>query len=165
MASKMTKPDEPSALIRFSGFFIFLFFSIGAFVWFGWTSLSLVEQITKSMPAVIYDNSGFYMLGVSIGLFALTYAALHEVILQLPLTKSVTKRITYTAFVGIGIMIILPQIVNYSIDDHLKNNGYKICEQVSSNWLMYKHIAYVSNAETCIELIFEREKRLSEPLF
>ena len=161
----MNKPNKPSVLIRYGGFLFFITLSIGALLWFGWASLSLVEQITKSMPAVIYDNSGFYMLGVSIGLFALTYAALHEVILQLPLTNSVTKRITHTAFVGIGLMIILPQIVYYSVDDHLKNNGYKICEQVSSHWLMYKHIAYVSNAETCIELIFEKKKRLSEPLF
>lgn len=161
----MNKPNKPSALIRYGGFLFFTILSIGALLWFVWASLSLVEQVTQSTSAVIYDNSGFYMLGVSIGLFALTYAALHEVILQLPLTETVTKRFTRGSIVGIGLMILLPQIVNYAVDDHLKNNGYKICDQVSSHWLMYKHIAYVSDAETCIDLIFEQEKRLSEPLF
>ena len=161
----MKNPDEPSALIRFAGFLLFLTLSICALLWFVWASFSLVEQITKDTSFVIYDNSGFYMLGVSIGLFALTYGILHEVILKLPLTDKVTKRITRAALAGIGLMIILPQIIHYAVEDYMENNGYMICAQASSSWLMYKHIAYVSNAETCIDLMFEREKRLSEPLF
>ena len=161
----MTKPDEPSALIRFSGFFIFLFFSIGAFVWFALDAFTLYKQISTDSSVVIFSNGGFYAFGGGIAFLTLTYGIFHEVILRKAVTDKVTKIITRGSIAGIGLMIIVPQIVNYSIDDHLKNNSYKICEQVSSQWLMYKHIAYVSNAETCIELIFEQEKRLSEPLF
>ncbi len=161
----MKKPDEPSALIRYSGFLLFLLFSICAFLWFVWSAFSLYEQISTKASAVIFDNGGLYGLGGGIALSALTYGILHEVILRLSLTGKVTKRITRTAFVGIGLMIILPQIVHYVVENRMGSNSYMICDQVSTRWLIYKHIAYVSNAETCIDLIFEKEKRLSEPLF
>lgn len=161
----MNIPDEASALIRYSGFLFFIVLSVGAVLWFVWASYTLYEQISKSTSVVIYDNSGFYMLGVVVGLFALTYAALHEVILRLSLTVVVTKIITRVAIIGIGLTFIIPLIANYVVENHMESNDYMICNQASSRWLMYKHHVYVSNDNACIDMIAEKEKRLLEPLF
>jgi hypothetical protein len=161
----MTKPDEPSIIIRIGGFLLFLLLSICAYLWFAWDSFSLYEQISANASVVTFSNGGFYALGGGIAFSTLTYGVLHQVIFKLPITEKITKRVTRGSIIGIGLMIILPQIIHHFVEDHMKSNNYMICGQVSSSWLMYKHIAYVTDTETCAKLFIEKQERLSEPLF
>jgi len=161
----MIKPNVPSAPIRFSGFLVFLLLSVCAFLWFFLDAFSLYKQISTNATVVNFSNGGFYSFGGAIALSTLTYGILHEVILKKPLTEKVTKRITRGSIAGIVLMVILPLVVNYSVDNHLESNSYMICEKASTRWLIYKHIAYVSSDEVCLDLISKKEKMLSEPLF
>ena len=161
----MIKPDDPSVLIRFSGFLIFLLFTVCAFLWFFFDTFSLYKQISANAAVVNFSNGGFYSFGGAIALSTLTYGILQEVILRKPLSEKVTKIITRGSIAGIALMIVLPQFVNYTVDNLMESSSYMICEKASTRWLMYKHIAYVSSDKVCLDLIAKREKMLSEPLF
>ena len=157
--------QEPSILFKYSFLVFFVFMTFGALFWFSFCTIGLIKQIYSQNPSIIFDKGSFYLLGVSVALGSLLYNMVYEGLMKKELTAIIAKRITRAALAGIGLMIILPQIIHYAVEDYMENNGYMICAQASSSWLMYKHIAYVSNAETCIDLIFEKEKKLSEPLF
>jgi len=156
---------KPSALFKYSFLVVFILMTFGAMYWFIVSTMDLIEQVVTHSPSVVFDKGSFYLLGVSIGLCALLFAMIYEGLIKKELTETITKRVTRVALIGIGLMIILPQIAHYAVEDNMKSNGYMVCEPVSSSWLMYKHIVYVSNAETCVELFAEKEKNLSEPLF
>jgi hypothetical protein len=126
--------------------------TLGAFLWFAWNSVFLFDQIGAKTSAVIFDKGGFYMLGIGISLGALTYGILHEVILKLPLTDVITRRITRSALAGVGLMFILPHIAHYPVEQHLESEGYELCDKASYQWLLYRKIVYVSSPEVCAGL-------------
>ena len=148
---------------RLLAFFILIIF--GALFWFIDSSMDLIEQIVTHSPSIVFDKGSFYLLGVCLGLCSLLFAMVYEGVMKKELTETITKRIIQTALVGVGLMIVLPQIVHYAVEENMISKGYLVCTPVSSSWLMYKHVVYVSNTETCVELLAEKEKRLSEPLF
>jgi hypothetical protein len=131
---------------------LFILMSLASLLWFAWSILSLIGQINSNSPAISFDKGAMYMLGVGVGLSALTYAILHEAILKKILTERVTSWITRCAFAGIGLMFIFPHIVHYPVENYLEGEGYQICSQASYQWLLYRKIVYVSSPEVCAGL-------------
>jgi hypothetical protein len=158
----MENSHEPSILIRFGGFLLFMFLSLGAFAWFGWSLFQTITQIASNNPVILFNKGALYMLGVGIGLSTLTYIALYEAILRLPLTNKVNKRINGGALISIITMIIFPQVIHYPVERFLEGRGYNICEPVSYQWFMYRKIIYVSNSEACAELVERKNNRITE---
>ncbi len=127
--------------------------TFGAFIWFGFNTIDLFKQISSHNPGIIFDKGSFYLPGVSVVLGSLLYNMIYEGMLKRELTPTIAKRITYSAFAGIGLIIILPQVAHYTVQDRLESNGYNVCEQASSQWLMYRKIAYTTNTETCMDMV------------
>ncbi len=149
----MESSQKPSIFVRFGGFLLFVSLSLGALVWFGWSLFQMITQIASNSPIILFDKGALYMLGVGIGLSVLTYVALHEVILKRPLTKKMSKKINMSALVSLITLIIFPQIVHYPVERFLENRNYKICEQASYQWLLYRKIVYASSFEVCTDMI------------
>jgi len=102
-----------------------------------------------SSSVILFDKGALYMLGVGIGLAVLTYAVLHEVILKRPLTDKFSKIMNIGALTSIIVMIIFPQVIHYPVEQLLEKRGYKICNQASYQWFLYRRIVYTSSPEIC----------------
>ena len=145
--------SQPSALARFSALLVFSSLTLAAFAWFGWSAFRFCTQIVENASAIFFDKGALYMFGAGSGLAVLTFGGLYEGILRLPLTEKVAKRITNALIGSIIVMFVLPQIVHYPVERFLEGRGYKICDQASYQWFLYRRIVYVSTSEVCADII------------
>ena len=142
----------PSASVRYGGFLLFFALMLGAALWFGWSFISLVSQILHEAPVIYFNKGALYMLGVAIGLLALVYAIFIEVILQQQLTENSSRMITRTAYIGIGVLVLFPQIIHFTVERNLIKKNYEICETASYQWLMYREIVFTRDTQTCKDI-------------
>jgi hypothetical protein len=153
----MDAQSSPTALARYSGFFLFLLLTAACFFWFSWSAYDIVNSISSKAHAVYFDKGSLYMFGAGIGLASLTFAIFYEGILRRKLTNKITKGITRSALVGISLMFILPQVLHYLASTYLEKDRYVICDEMSYQWLLYKKIVYTTNQLRCETLIQEKE--------
>ena len=62
------------------------------------------------------------------------------------------KRASQIFFVGLGMAIILPQLIHYPTASYLQDQGYSECALQSSQWLHDKVMVFTVTPEHCIEL-------------
>lgn len=155
--TNMGTQSSPTALARYSGFFLFFLLTAACFFWFSWSAHDIVDSISSKAHAVYFDKGSLYMFGAGIGLASLTFAIFYEGILRRKLTNKITKGITRSALVGISLMFILPHALHYLASTYLKEERYVVCDEMSNQWLLYKKVVYTTSQLSCEALIQEKE--------
>ncbi|MEJ2680365.1 MAG: hypothetical protein P8176_02665 [Gammaproteobacteria bacterium] len=153
----MSTQSSPTALARYSGFFLFLLMTVACFVWFAWSAYDIVDSISSKALAVYFDKGSLYMLGAGIGLASLTFAIFYEGVLRRSLTSKITRGITRSALMGVSLMFILPHVLHYLTGTYLEEERYVVCDEVSYQWLLYKKLVFTSNQDACKNLAKEKE--------
>ena len=145
----MNTQSAPTAPYRYGVFLAFLFFSFAALIWFGWSFSNLVLQLSAATPVISLNKGAMYMLGIGLASSVLTIAIFQEAIIRRPMTDKLARRLTGGALAGLVIVFLLPFMTHSVIEQRLEARGYKICEQASYQWLLYRNIVYVSDYELC----------------
>lgn len=99
-----------------------------------------------------FNKSIFYLPGIVLGLSMLIYVIVHESVLRKILTR---KKADICTRVGIGSVIftlVLPQLVDYAVDEYFTELRYGICREASHQWLHSKTIVYVKTPAVCERL-------------
>jgi hypothetical protein len=104
-----------------------------------------------SEDVVVVDKGSFYMLGVGVGLLALSMAGILETWFLKTLTKKNITVISRTAIIGVILTFTTPHLIDYLSSNTLKNKGYSVCEEASHQWLFFRDIVYVQDPVICIK--------------
>ncbi len=149
-----TSEQKPPLLPLFAGCLAF-FLMAGWGLWsFVSHLIQLTEQVVSNANLIDFNKGSFYGLGLGIGLTALVYGMLHQNVFKFSLeSRFFNKTIPAVMIYGLFIMILLPHIAHYSIEYILEKRGYMICDTHSMQWSMYRSYYYVSDVDTCTNLI------------
>ncbi|MAZ86038.1 MAG: hypothetical protein CL693_00120 [Cellvibrionaceae bacterium] len=143
----MTKGDVPSSLDRFgTPLFLFLL-GAGALVWFIYRVFTLFSN--GSSPVITFDKGSYYMLGVGVGLLALSYMIIREYWLRRPLSNKRSTFFSRVAISGVILAFLFPHVAHFAADRYLEEHGYSICEEGSHQWLFFRDIVYVQSSIEC----------------
>ena len=143
----MDDREKPSWAIRIFGPLLFITGALGALVWFFYRLSSLISGMSEDV--VVVDKGSFYMLGVGVGLLALSIAGILETWFWKTLSKKNLAVISRTAIVGVILTFTIPHLIDYASSSALKNEGYSICEEASHQWLFIRDIVYVQDPLMC----------------
>ncbi len=146
--------QKTSLLSLFAGLLAFFLMSGWSLWWFVSHFSQLIEQVVSNANLIDFNKGSFYGLGGGISMAALTYGVLHQNVFKFSLeSRFFNKTIPAVMFYGAVIMILLPHIAHYSIEYILEKRGYMICDTHSMQWPMYRSYYYVSDVDTCTNLI------------
>ena len=87
----MEDREKPSWAMRIFGPLLFIVGALGALVWFFYRIYSLLLGMSEDV--VVVDKGSFYMLGVGVGLLALSIAGILETWFLKTLTKKDRKSV------------------------------------------------------------------------
>ncbi len=127
--------------------------SLWTFWWFVLNFSQLIEQFVSNASLIEFNKGAFYGLGSGIGLGGITYALVHQNILKFSLDNRFFNMMPAVMVFGVFISLLLPPIAHYSLEYILENRGYMICDLDSYQWRMYRTFYYVSDVDTCTNLI------------
>ena len=146
--------QKPPLLPLLAGCLAFFLMSLGFFWDFVSHFSQLIEQFESNARLIDFNKGSFYGLGGGISMAALTYGILHQNLFKFSLdSRFFNKTIPAVMVYGVFIMILLPQIAHYSLEYILEKRGYMICDTHSVQWSMYRSYYYVSDVDTCTNLI------------
>jgi hypothetical protein len=146
--------ENPPMLPLLVGCLLFSLMFLWSFWWFALNFSQLIEQFTSNASLIEFNKGAFYGLGAGIGLAVATYGMVHQNILKFSLdSRFFTKTIPAVMVSGVFISFLLPPIAHYSLEYILENRGYMICDLDSHQWRMYRTFYYVSDVDTCTNLI------------
>jgi len=145
----MVDREKPSWAIRIFGPLLFITGALGALVWFFNRVSLLISGMSEDV--VVVDKGSFYMLGVGVGLLALSMAGILEAWFLKTLTKKNITIISRTAIIGVILTFTTPHLIDYLSSNTLQNEGYSICEEASHQWLFSRYIVYVQDSVICIK--------------
>lgn len=143
----MEKGDSPSLIDRIGTPIFLLSLGAGAIIWFVYRVFSLFSN--GSSPVVTFDKGSYYMLGIGVGLLALSYMIIREFWLRRPLTDEQTSLFSRIAISGVILAFLFPHIAHFSADKYLKKHGYTVCEEASHQWLFFRDVVYVQSFIEC----------------
>ena len=149
---------KPSNLVLYGGLTLLSLMAIGGLGYFLFEAINVLSKLLSLPDYISFDKGAFYLLGASIGLAVLIYAAVYESCLGKTLGDKHARQITKVAISGIIIMFALPHLVHYLTAQFLQNKEYGVCQEVSRQWLHSRIIVYAKDNDVCRELI-EKEAR------
>ncbi|MFL0796328.1 MAG: hypothetical protein K6L73_02415 [Cellvibrionaceae bacterium] len=97
----------------------------------------------------VFDKGSFYMLGVGVGMLILAIVTVQEGWLGKPLSKRQLAFLTKSAFVGIALIFTVPHLTHYSANKYFLEQGYKVCDDASHQWLFVRDIVYIKRSIEC----------------
>jgi len=145
----MIDREQPSWAIRIFGPLLFITGALGALIWFFYRVSLLISGMSEEV--VVVDKGSFYMLGVGVGLLALSIACILETWFLKTLTKKNLAIISRTAIVGVILTFTIPHLIDHLSSNTLKNEDYSVCEEASHQWLFFRDIVYVQDPVICIK--------------
>lgn len=143
----MEKGDAPSLIDRIGTPVFLLALGAGAIVWFIYRAFLLFYN--GASPIITFDKGSYYMLGVGVGLLALTYMIIKEFWLRRPLTNKQSSFFSRIAISGIVLAFVFPHVAHFAVDKYLEEHGYTVCEEASHQWLFVRDIVYVQPSIEC----------------
>jgi hypothetical protein len=146
--SKKRDGKEPSLGIRIFGPFYFIFLSTGALWWFFYTVFDLYKSLLSEV--VDFEKGAFYSLGAGIGLLVLAIITVQVFWFNKPLSRRQNTYFTIIALASIALMLALPQIVHYCMNDYMTNRGYSVC-RAAPYWKRFRPIIYIKPTIECKE--------------
>lgn len=148
----MEGKEKPSVILQISAVVLFILFSIGALIAFGYYTFQLAFSFVNQEDIIAFNKGAMYMLGVGLSSGLLTYFMIYEIIKK-EISVAFNKKATRSALIFMGLIFILPQIFHYSLEYILEKRGYMICDLDSYQWRMYRTFYYVSSVDACTNLI------------
>lgn len=143
---------NPSKFTLYSGLLFLVVFTTLSLGYFVVESVHMLQELYDLTDYFYFNKGVFYLPGVVLGLSMLMYAIVHESVLRKTLTR---KKASICTRIGIGsviVMVVLPQLVDYGVDEYFTKLGYGICSEASHQWLHSKTIVYARNSAVCESL-------------
>ncbi|SNY60473.1 hypothetical protein SAMN06297280_0102 [Arsukibacterium tuosuense] len=133
------------------GLAVFALLTAFGFGYFSYYFLVLVNGLLTDAAAVTINKGAFYCLGAAlIGSMLLYFGG--RKLQGKAVTARQNKQASLVFFIGLGLAVILPQLIHYPSASYLQAQGYSECELQSRQWLHDKVMVYTSTPEHCIEL-------------
>jgi hypothetical protein len=145
--------EKPSLAIRIFGPFIFIIGSIGTLWSFFHVAFHLHESLLSEI--IEFDKGAFYLLGAGIGMIVLAIITVQVFWFDRPLSRRQNVYFTRVILASIVLMLALPQIVHYSMNNYITKHGYSICQAASHQWLQNRTIIYIQPTIECKKDIAE----------
>jgi hypothetical protein len=139
--------EKPSLVMRIFGPLVFIFGTIGALWWFFYSVFNFYKSL--SAEAIEFEKGDFYFLGGGIALFILATVTAQVFWFNNPLSKSQNKYFARAALTSIVLMLVLPQVVHYFVNDYMTKHGYSICQVASQQWVLNRTIMYIKPTIEC----------------
>lgn len=149
----MDNDGTSSLLVKILSFLLFLLLAVGSGIWFVSSSTSLISSIMNHESIIEFDKGSMYMLGCSIGLFAISVAAVPYVFMGKKLSEKGELLAARVMVLGVIIMFIFPHVAHYYVDNEIERGNYSTCEKATYQWLRYKKYYYTDTPETCNKLV------------
>lgn len=149
---------NPPKLTLYSGLAILTSLFIVFIIFFLNTIIDMYQQWGSEAGVFVFNKGAFYVPGILLGLSVLLYAIIRESVLRKHLTEKIAAYCTRTGIGAIVIMFVIPNIVEYGINEHFKKINYQICETASHQWLHSKIIAYTRDQIICDDLEEKKNK-------
>ncbi|WP_213999182.1 hypothetical protein [Arsukibacterium sp.] len=133
------------------GLALFALLTAFGFGYFGYYLLVLLNGLLADAAAVTINKGAFYCLGAAlIGSMLLYFGG--RKLQGKAVTARQNKQASRVFFIGLGLAIILPQLIHFPSASYLQAQGYSECELQSRQWLHDKVMVYTNTPEHCIEL-------------
>jgi magnesium-transporting ATPase (P-type) len=147
----MTKKGDigkPSLVMRIFGPLVFILGAIGALWWFFYSVFNLYKSLSSEV--VEFDKSAFYFLGGGIALFIFAIVAVQRFWFNKLLSKRQNAYLARVTLASIVLMLILPQIFHYFMNDYMVERGYSVC-RAAPYWEHSPPIIYIKPTIECKE--------------
>jgi hypothetical protein len=133
------------------GLAVFALLTAFGFGYFGYYFLVLANGLLTDAAAVTINKGAFYCFGAAlIGCMLLYFGG--RKLQGKAVTARQNKQASLVFFIGLGLAIILPQLIHYPSASYLQAQGYSECELQSRQWLHDKVMVYTNTPKHCIEL-------------
>jgi hypothetical protein len=136
-----------SLITRILGPLFIIFLSINAFWWFFLSMFYLYNALLSEV--IEFDKGALYSLGAGIGLLVLAIVAVQVGWFNRPLSKRQNMYFTRVALASIVLMLALPQIGHYFINNYMMKRGYSVCQAASHQWMNARTIIYIKPTIEC----------------
>ncbi|PKM18924.1 MAG: hypothetical protein CVV11_10940 [Gammaproteobacteria bacterium HGW-Gammaproteobacteria-15] len=134
-----------------AGLGVFATLTAFGFSYFGYYLSLLLKGLFSHAEAVTLNKGAFYCLGAAIIGCMLLYFGVRK-LQGKAVSAAQNKRASLIFFIGLGIAVILPQLIHYPTASYLQAQGYSECELQSRQWLHDKVMVFTVTPEHCIEL-------------
>ncbi|SEA24447.1 hypothetical protein [Alkalimonas amylolytica] len=134
-----------------AGWLLITALTIFGFVYFWYYLYLLLDGLFSSADAITLNKGAFYCFGGAMLGCILLYFGINK-LRGKAVTKAQNKTASYGFFIGLGLIVILPQLIHHTTENYLQANGYQICELQSRKWLHDKVMVYTHSAQHCLEL-------------
>ena len=133
------------------GLAIFTLLTAFGFGYFWYHFLVLLNGLLTDAAAVTINKGAFYCLGAALIGSMLLYFGWRK-LQGKAVTARQNKQASLVFFIGLGLAVILPQLIHFPSASYLQAQGYSECELQSRQWLHDKVMVYTNTPEHCIEL-------------
>ena len=134
--------SEPSKLTITSILFVIALFGIFSLIYPTYVFIDLLRAVSRAPSVITMDKGVFYLFGVGVMLLALIPDGVYHKILGNEISSQVQKWVSRTAISGLIIMVLLPHLIHYPMENVLQNNNYVECKKQSKQWLLFRTIVY-----------------------
>jgi hypothetical protein len=134
-----------------AGLTVFAILTAFGFGYFGYYLSLLLKGLFSAAEAVTLNKGAFYCLGAAIIGCMLLYFGVRK--LQGKTVSTIqNRRASLIFFIGLGIAVVLPQLIHYPTASYLQAQGYSECALQSRQWLHDKVMVFTITPKHCIEL-------------
>ena len=148
----MNNQETHSLTARYSVIAVFALMLVSALSWLTLSSYSLVNQLFSDSSTIVFVKGSFYLAGICITLIALLYDFIYETTKKRSLPAKATYYVTRAGIAGVVIMLMLPHMIQYGVEEYVTSRGYSECEKASYQWLIYRKIVFTNNIDVCAGL-------------
>lgn len=134
-----------------AGLALFALLTALGFSYFGYNLFLLLGGLLSHTDAVTVNKGAFYCLGAAVMGCMLVFFGVRK-LMGKTVTARQNKQASLIFFIGLGLIIVLPQLIHYPAVSYLKAQGYSECELQSRQWLHDKVTAFTVSQAHCIEL-------------
>lgn len=122
---------------------------LGSFYLAGKASVQLTSDINNSAEIVKFEKGFFYFFGIGLGFLIIVIAATYKHYIKRTISSQMDKKLEKALIFCLVIMFLIPHVVHSFTSSYLEEQGYIVCEALSTQWLRGRRIVY-SRVIPCI---------------